>query len=94
MIVKLQELIRDIESGVHDYTKDGKCVGCGKCCSNFISLSEQEINEIRQYMKKHNIKEHKHIPPTAEPVMDVTCPFLHENGTNKKCKIYPARGEI
>lgn len=94
MIGTLNEVIRDMESGVFDYTKDGKCVGCGKCCSAILPLSIQEIQNIKQYIKQHHIKDQKHIPPTREPVFDLTCPFLNENGTNQKCMIYPVRGEI
>lgn len=30
MIGTLQEVIRDMKSGVYDFTKNGKCVGFGK----------------------------------------------------------------
>lgn len=94
MIGTLQEVIRDMESGVYDYTKDGKCVGCGRCCSNLLPLSEPEIKEIRKYMKKHHIKEQRHVFPTREPMFDMTCPFLNENGTSQKCMIYDVRPHI
>lgn len=94
MIGTLQEVIRDMKSGVYDYTKDGKCVGCGKCCSALLPLSSQEIKDIKQYIKQHHIKEQKHIPPTREPVFDLTCPFLNESSENEKCTIYPVRPHI
>lgn len=94
MIGTFREVIKDMESGVYDYTKDGKCVGCGKCCSNLLPLSNEEIKDILRYIRKYHIKEQKHILPTTEPVFDLTCPFLNESGGNEKCTIYPARPHI
>lgn len=94
MIGTLQQLYKDMESGVFDYTKDGKCVGCGKCCSNFLPLSNQEIQDIKRYMKQHHVKEQKHILPTREPTFDLTCPFMNENRGNEKCTIYLVRPHI
>lgn len=83
-----------MESGVYDYTKNGKCVGCGKCCSNLLALSEREIQEIRRYMKKYHVQEKRHILPTRELIIDMTCPFLNDEGGNQKCTIYPVRPHI
>lgn len=94
MIGTLQDVFRDMESGVYDYTKDGKCIGCGKCCSNFLPLSQKEIKAIRQYVRKHNIKEHRHLPPTLEEPIDMTCPFLDESKQMNKCDIYEVRPQI
>lgn len=94
MIGTLQEVVRNMEGGVYDFTKDGKCIGCGKCCSRLLPLSEEEIQDIRRYMKKHHIKEQKNVFPTTEPMLDMTCPFLNENRTNHKCMIYDVRPYI
>lgn len=94
MIGTLRQIIDDMGHGIYDFTKDGKCIGCGACCSNYLPLSDKEIMEIRRYMKKNHIKEQKHIYPTINPVFDMTCPFLNESGGNKKCTIYEVRGEI
>ena len=94
MIGNFQEFIKDMESGVYDYTKNGRCVGCGKCCSNLLALSEREIPEIRRYMKKYHVQEKRHILPTRELSIDMTCPFLIAEGGNQKCTIYPVRPRI
>lgn len=94
MIGTLQEVYKNMESGVYDFTKDGKCTGCGACCSNFLPLSTKEAKEIKRYIKKHHIMEHHHNIPTAEPLCDWTCPFLDEGKGKHKCDIYPVRPEI
>lgn len=94
MIGTFQDIIRNMECGVYDYTKDGKCVGCGKCCSNLLPLSNTEIKDIQRYIRKYHIKERKHIPPTTEPIFDMTCPFLNESARNQKCSIYQVRPHI
>lgn len=74
---------------VNDYTVNGKCSGCGECCSNLLPLSEYEIKRIKDYIKKHNIKEQRH---NALVGVDMTCPFRDE--ANKKCLIYEIRPAI
>lgn len=97
MISTYEKLIEDFEHGVYDFTVDGKCSGCGNCCSNLLWLSDNEITRIRRYIKKHKIKEQKHFVPAvlADPdVIDLTCPFLDESKENDKCVIYPVRPAI
>lgn len=48
MIGTLQQVYEDMEHGVYDFTKDGKCSSCGACCSNYLPLSSGEIKEIRR----------------------------------------------
>ena len=71
----LMDVMRDMKNGVYDYTKDGECSNCGACCSDFLPVSDREVTAIRRYVAKHFIKEHRHTPPTMEPVQDFTCPF-------------------
>lgn len=33
MIGTLQQAYEDMEHGVYDFTKNGKCSDCGQCCS-------------------------------------------------------------
>lgn len=97
MIGTLEDIRRDMEHGVYDFTKDGKCSGCGQCCSNMLPMSEKEAEDIRRYIKKHNIKEQKHSYPAPlahPPEMDLTCPFLDESKEKDKCLIYEKRPEI
>jgi Fe-S-cluster containining protein len=77
------------ECQVTDFTKDGKCSSCGQCCSNLLPLSDKEIKVIKQYIKKHNIKEQRHNVMVG---VDMTCPFRDE--ANRKCLIYEIRPQI
>lgn len=90
----IQETIRDMENGIYDFTDNGKCVGCGACCSNYLPLSSKEVKEIHRYIKKHHITEKKHNAPTTSPIFDMTCPFLDESKSCEKCSIYPVRPQI
>ena len=91
MVATIQQAIRDMENGVYDFTDNGKCVGCGKCCSNYLPLSSKEIKEIHRYIKKHHIKKYRHIIPIANTMFDMTCPFLDESKDCEKCTIYSIR---
>ena len=81
-----------MKSGVYDFTVDGKCSSCGACCSNVLPLSGKEIKEIKRYVKKHRIKEQKHLAPMANNILDLTCPFRDD--INRKCLIYDIRPGI
>ncbi len=95
MIGTLQQIYEDMEHGVYDFTKDEKCSSCGACCSNYLPLSSGEIKEIKRYIKKHHIKEQKHmIAPTVAPVFDMNCPFLDMSKEKDKCTIYDVRPKI
>ena len=94
MIATLQQAIDDMELGVYDFTKDGKCTGCGECCGNFLPLSGREIKDIKRYIAKHHIKECRHAAPLAKPAEDWLCPFLDGAKPKDKCTIYPVRPEI
>ena len=85
----LAQMYADMERGVFDFTVDGKCSGCGACCTNFLPMSGKEVKIIRRYIEKHGITEQTHRYPTAEAQVDFTCPFRSE--TEKKCLIYEVR---
>lgn len=88
----LEDIARNMESGVYDFTVNGECSGCGSCCSNYLPLSSKEIKEIHRYIKKHKIKEQKCFVPLVNDAMDLTCPFRSEK--EQKCLIYSIRPEI
>ena len=73
-----------------NFTENGKCSNCGQCCSDALPLSQDEINIIKEYIKKHDIKEQRH--NVVMNAVDITCPFRDE--ANKKCLIYPVRPAI
>lgn len=83
---------KDMQSGVFDFTKNGECIGCGNCCSNLLPVTKKGIREIKSYMRIHHIKEEKHFMPTANPTLDLICPFRNER--EKKCNIYSVRPKI
>lgn len=88
------QMQEEFNNGTYDLTDNGKCTQCGNCCSNLLPMTDNEIDAIRKYIKKHNIKEHRHILPLAEPTLDLTCPFLNDSKPNEKCDIYEVRPRI
>lgn len=90
----LEYVSRGMEDNLYNYTKDGKCSGCGNCCSNLLPMNQKEADTIHRYIKKYGIKECKHMLPVAKPVLDMTCPFLDTDKKSEKCRIYPVRPEI
>lgn len=83
---------RGMEDNVFNFTVDGKCSNCGACCSNFLPMSRKEVERIRAFIKKNNIRESVHLLPVAKTGYDATCPFRDNAG--KICTIYPVRPEI
>lgn len=81
--------------GNYDCTKNGKCSECGDCCSNRLPMSPKEINQIKKYIKNHNIVEQKHgLLVLSRASIDLTCPFLDNTVKEHKCTIYPVRPQI
>ena len=88
------QMQEEFNNGTYDLTDNGKCTQCGACCSNLLPMTAEEIETIRKYIKKHNIKEHRHILPLAKPTLDSTCPFLDDSKSCEKCTIYEVRPRI
>lgn len=94
LIDTFKDCIEDMESGVYDFTKNGKCSNCGECCSALLPLSEAETKRIKAYVKKHNIKPHKHNRLIAAAnTIDIICPFM-DSSKEHKCDIYKVRPDI
>ena len=91
MVGTLEEMKDDLAT-VTDYTKNGECSQCGKCCANLLPLSLGEVNRIKRYVKEHNIKENVHKPPIVGKFVDMTCPFRDD--VRKICRIYEVRPMI
>lgn len=83
---------KGMEDNIWNFTNDGKCSNCGNCCSNFLPMSQKEVEAIRKYIHKNDIKESRHIIPEAKKSYDATCPF--RDNTRKVCTIYPVRPKI
>lgn len=94
MVGTFEKMQKDLSNGTYDFTDNGKCTQCGKCCSNLLPMTEKEIEVIRKYIKRYRIKEYKHMIPLAQPVIDMTCPFLDDSKSCEKCTIYEARPRI
>jgi len=57
-------------------------------------MTDKEIEVIRRYIKKNHIKEFKHTIQLANPILDMTCPFLNTDKKTEKCTIYSVRPAI
>ena len=88
----LEAVQRDMYDNIYNFTKDGKCSGCGGCCSNLLPMSQKEVDVIHRYIKKHHVKECKHLLPIANLAFYMTCPF--RDNDKKICMIYEVRPEI
>lgn len=96
-MTNMEEIISDCAHGSYDFTVNGKCSGCGQCCSNHLVMSDNEIAFIRHYVKKNKIHPVNHIPAILncdDDVEDGMCPFLDTTKKEKKCLIYDVRPEI
>lgn len=91
---KFEQALSDIRNGVYDFTDNGKCTQCGNCCGSILPMTDKEIKTIKRYIKQHGIKEQKHLIPFAEPMLDLTCPFLDDGKKTEKCTIYEVRPAI
>ena len=79
---------------ITDFTNNGECSQCGNCCGNLLTLTQDEIDKIHKYVKKHRIKQHVINAPLQNPTMDLTCPFLNMDKKVERCNIYPVRPYI
>lgn len=94
MVGTFEDYMNNVKSGVYDYTENGGCVGCGNCCGNYLPLTEDEIKRIKRYVKRHGIKEQRHLIPLADAAFDLMCPFLDTGKAKDKCTIYSVKPEI
>lgn len=90
----LEQAMSDMRNGVYNLTDNGKCTGCGSCCSNLLPMTDKEIKTIKRYIKQHGIKQQIHCIPLAQPALDLTCPFLNNGKKTEKCTIYEVRPAI
>lgn len=85
MVGTLSEAFKNMENGLYDYTENGKCTGCGACCSTLLPVSGKEIKEIRRYIKKNHIQEQQHnYPVRPEICRSFMCNDPHGARQNKK----------
>lgn len=83
----LQDIVKSLvecNCQIKDFSINGKCSKCGECCSNFLPISQKEIDEIQKYVIEHKIR------PQMQMLIirnTLTCPY-HDG---KKCLIYEVR---
>ena len=94
VISVLESVKKGMDDNIYNFTVNGKCSQCGKCCSDLLPMSEKEIREIRRFIKKNGITECKHLLPAANTCIDMKCPFLDTDKKSEKCRIYPVRPAI
>lgn len=81
------ETIKNIAEGnvkITDNSVCGNCSKCGECCTNFLPVTEKEIDEIQRYVIENNIRPQKQMLIMQNRL---SCPYY--NG--KKCLVYEAR---
>ncbi len=81
------EIIKNIAEGnvkITDNSVCGNCSCCGECCTNFLPVTEKEIDEIQRYVIENNIRPQKQMLIMQNRL---SCPYY--NG--KKCLVYEAR---
>ena len=93
-IGSFEQMLKEFSDGTYNLTCKGKCTECGECCSNLLPMTDEEVEEIKKYVKRYNIKENKHFAPLISQIIDMTCPFLDDSKSCEKCKIYEVRPKI
>lgn len=79
-----------MEKSRYDYTINGTCPeSCHECCTNFLTVSEKEIEKIKEYLWMNGIRGTN--PNTVFTGFIDRCPFVNRAG---KCDIYEVRPEI
>lgn len=70
----------------------GKCTHCGECCADMLPLTKGELEILKRYAKKHNLKEHRQAPFWDPKATDLTCPFRNQQTQQtQRCDVYPVR---
>ena len=76
----------DVEDMITNNTCNGKCSRCGSCCGLFIPFTDNDVQRIKKYVRKHNIQPQDR---NTENGFLSQCCFLDRE--NNRCTIYPVR---
>lgn len=92
MLVKsnLKEIIEHIVKNdikITDNSCCGQCSKCGECCTNFLPVTQKEIEIIQEYVIANKIRPQKQMLVMQNRL---TCPYYD----GKKCLIYKIRPMI
>ena len=94
MIGTFEQMVKDMNNGTYNFCKKGKCIECGKCCSNILPMSPVEIDRIKAHIVEHNIQPTVRINALTVASFDMNCPFMDDVKSCHKCKIYEVRPQI
>lgn len=76
---------------ISDNTINGECSGCGRCCTDVLLLSNEEIWKIKKYLNNHPEIRPVNRSLFVDKIACNICPFLQKNN---KCSIYDIRPRI
>jgi len=75
--------------------ENNECVCCGRCCDDYLPITNEEIEVIDEYLKKNKLRAQKskyEIHIDGKLAFAPGCPF--RNNRTNKCKIYDIRPAI
>ncbi len=81
---KIVKILLKGEAKLQDNSVCGHCSKCGECCTNFLPVTQKEIEIIQEYVIANKIRPQKQMLVMQNRL---TCPYY--NG--KKCLIYEVR---
>lgn len=87
MKTELKDVLYGMRNGLYNYTENGRCSGCGNCCSALLPVTRKEIKLIKRYVKAHRIRIEKYGNES-----DLSCPFRSRK--EKRCTVYAVRPQI
>lgn len=79
----------DKNKDIYDFTINKHCSRCGSCCGLFIPFTEKELQVIKSYVEKNNIKSYNKRLNIETDAFEGNCCFYDKD--NKKCMIYEVR---
>ena len=90
MLVEREKYIKEnMDQNITNMTCNGECSRCGSCCGIFIPFTDQELEQIKKYVKKHNIQPNNNRYNKLTGQFNAHCCFYDDK--EKKCNIYPVR---
>ena len=94
LLKTLQYTIRTLQFNKLDFPLE--CNRCGRCCttSGHITITEQELAEIKQYLKDNGINKRPHVIRDQDSLSfnGTPCPLYDK--FMKGCLVYPVRPQI
>lgn len=87
-----QEVVDAGETYENHCDKNGKCSNCGRCCSDLLPMTRDELQRLKDYAKRHHLIEHRERPFFDPNAIDMSCPF--RNNETRRCDVYPVRPQI